>query len=169
MLRSTIRRSAALLLATLASLAIGAELRIGNGGEPLTLDPHRYNLNLEEKILADLFEGLTAHDAQGRIVPGAAESWTTSEDGLVWTFKLRENGRWSDGRPVTAEDFAFAIRRLLDPATAASLAFFLYAIDGAAAATAGTAPIDAVAVRALDARTLEIRLAKPFPFLAERL
>lgn len=156
-------------LLVLACPTFAAELRIGNGGEPLTLDPHRYNLNLEEKILADLFEGLTAHDAEGRIVPGAAESWTTSPDGLVWTFKLRPDGRWSDGRTVTADDFVFAVKRLLDPETAASLAFFLYAIDGAAEANAGTAPLDNVAVKALDARTLEIRLAKPFPFFAERL
>ena len=153
----------------LAVTANTAELRIGNGGEPLTLDPHRYNLNLEEKILADLFEGLTAHDAAGRIVPGAAESWTTSEDGLTWTFRLRRDGRWSDGQPVTAADFVFSFRRLLDPATAASLAYFLYAIDGAVAVNAGDLPPDQLAVRALDPHTLEIRLAEPFPFLAERL
>ena len=156
-------------MAWVAASVMAAELRIGNGGEPLTLDPHRYNLNLEEKILADLFEGLTAHDAAGRIVPGAAQSWNTSADGLVWTFRLREHGRWSDGRPVTAEDFVYSIRRLLDPRTAASLAYFLYAIDGAAEANAGKAPLAAVGVRAVDARTLEIRLAKPFPFFAERL
>ena len=93
----------------LAATVNATELRIGNGGEPLTLDPHRYNLNLEEKILADLFEGLTAHDADGLIVPGAAQSWTTSEDGLIWTFRLREGARWSDGAPVTAADFAFSL------------------------------------------------------------
>ena len=148
---------------------MAAELRIGNGGEPLTLDPHRYNLNLEEKILADLFEGLTAHDAEGRIVPGAAEGWTTSADGLVWTFRLREDARWSDGEPVAAADFVFSFRRLLDPATAASLAYFLYAIEGAAEVNAGKAPPEALAVRALATHVLEIRLAEPFPFFAERL
>jgi len=159
-----------LLCTTLFAASINAaELRVGNGGEPLTLDPHRYNLNLEEKILADLFEGLTAHDAAGRIVPGAAESWTTSEDGLTWTFRLRENARWSDGEPVTAADFVFSFRRLLDPATAASLAYFLYAIDGAAAVNAGSMPVEHLAVRARDTHTLEVRLAEPFPFLAERL
>ena len=166
MLRALCPPVAVLVLGT---TIYAAELRIGNGGEPLTLDPHRYNLNLEEKILADLFEGLTAHDAHGRIVPGAAESWTTSADGLVWTFKLRPDGRWSDGGPVTADDFVFAFRRLLDPATAASLAFFMYAIEGAAAANAGTAPVEDIAVRALDVHTLEVRLARPFPFFAERL
>ena len=158
-----------LLVALVTMVAGAAELRIGNGGEPLTLDPHRYNLNLEEKILADLFEGLTAHDAEGHIVPGAAESWTTSVDGLTWTFRLRKDARWSDGEPVTAADFVFSFRRLLDPATAASLAYFLYAIEGAADVNAGRAPAEALAVRALDPHVLEIRLAAPFPFFAERL
>ena len=161
---------AALSMSAMSALSAAAdELRIGNGGEPLTLDPHRYNLNLEEKILADLFEGLTAHDADGRIVPGAAESWTTSADGLVWTFRLRRDGRWSDGQPVTADDFVYSFRRLLAARTAASLAYFLYAIDGAQAVNAGEAPGDRLGVQALDDHTLEIRLAKPFPFLAERL
>ena len=154
--------------ALLAASVHAAELHIGNGGEP-TLDPHRYNLNLEEKILADLFEGLTAHDAAGRIVPGAAESWSVSEDGLTWTFRLREDARWSDGVPVTAADFVYSLRRLLDPATAASLAYFLYAIDGAASVNAGKTPPDELAARALDTHLLEIRLAQPFPFFAERL
>ena len=164
------RTRAALSLAVLIASSLGAEeLRIGNGGEPLTLDPHRYNLNLEEKILADLFEGLTAHDADGRVVPGAAESWSTSADGMVWTFRLREAGRWSDGEPVTAADFVYSFRRLLAPRTAASLAYFLYAIDGAQAVNAGDAPPDRLGVRAVDPHTLEIRLARPFPFFAERL
>jgi len=156
-------------VALLTASAHAAELHIGNGGEPLTLDPHRYNLNLEEKILADLFEGLTAHDADGRIVPGAAESWSVSEDGLTWTFQLREDARWSDGVPVTADDFVFSLRRLLDPATAASLAYFLYAIDGAVSVNAGKTPLDELAVQALGPHRLEIRLAEPFPFFAERL
>lgn len=158
----------ALAIATLA-LPAAAELRIGNGGEPLTLDPHRYNLNLEEKILANLFEGLAVHDAHGRIVPGAASRWETSADGLTWTFHLRPDGRWSDGEPLVAEDFAFAFRRLLAPETAASLAYFLYAIDGAEAVNAGRAPATSLGVTAVDAATLQIRLAQPFPFLAERL
>ena len=158
------------IAATTAALCLSAqELRIGNGGEPLTLDPHRYNLNLEEKILANLFEGLTTHDAFGRLIPGAAESWTTSPDGLTWTFKLRQDGRWADGAPVTAADFVYAMKRLLKPSTAASLAYFLYAIDGAAEVNRGAAPPEALAVRALDDYTLSIRLARPFPFFAERL
>lgn len=159
----------AAIVAFAATLGVASELRIGNGGEPLTLDPHRYNLNLEEKILADLFEGLTAHDAHGRVVPGVAHSWRTSEDGLLWTFHLRKDARWSDGAPVTADDFVFSFRRLMDPRTAASLAYFLYAIEGASAVNAGEAPPDTMGVAAVDSHTLQIRLAEPFPFLPERL
>ena len=163
------KRAIAVGLFTLTTAAWPADLRIGNGGEPLTLDPHRYNLNLEEKILADLFEGLTAHDAEGRITPGAARAWQVSADGLTWTFQLREDARWSDGVPVTAADFVYSFQRLLNPHTAASLAYFLYAIDSAAEVNAGKAPVASLGVRAVAAHTLEIRLAKPFPFFAERL
>lgn len=157
------------VLSFVAAAASADNLRIALGGEPLTLDPHRYNLRLEETVLTDLFEGLTAHDEHGRIVPGVAESWNTSADGLTWTFKLRPDARWSDGRPLGAEDFVFSLRRLLDPQTAASLAFFLYPIENAVDVNAGNAPVESLGVRALDATTLEIKLAKPFPFLAERL
>ncbi|MEE8243356.1 MAG: ABC transporter substrate-binding protein, partial [Pseudomonadales bacterium] len=80
-------------------------LHLGNTGEPQTLDPHRYNLRLEETILTDLFMGLTTFNAEGATVPGSAESWTVSEDGLTWTFRLRDNLQWSDGQPLTAHDF----------------------------------------------------------------
>lgn len=166
-MHATAPAALALGLATLT--AIGAELHIGNDGEPLTLDPHRYNLRLEQTILADLFEGLTTVDAGGRIVPGAAQRWDTSDDGLTWTFHLRRDARWSDAEPVTAHDFVFSLRRLLDPATAASLAYFLYPIANAEAVNSGEKPPEALAVRAVDDHTLEIRLAQPFPFLAERL
>ena len=144
-------------------------LRIGNGGEPETLDPHRYNLRLEETILNDLFLGLTTFDAHGNIVPGAAERWSVSDDGLVWTFELREDGKWSDGQPVTAGDFVYAFRRLLDPATAASLAHFMYPVRNAAAVNAGELPPTALGVRAGARRTLVVELEQPFPFFTERL
>ena len=144
-------------------------LRIGNGGEPETLDPHRYNLRLEETILNDLFLGLTTFDAHGNIVPGAAARWSVSGDGLRWTFELRETGRWSDGQPVTARDFVYAFRRLLDPRTAASLAHFMYPVRNAAAVNAGDAPPAALGVHAESPRTLVVELERPFPFFAERL
>lgn len=142
---------------------------LGNPGEPETVDPHRYNLRLEETILSDLFLGLTTFDAEANIVPGAAESWTTSDDGLVWTFRLRAGARWSDGEPVTAHDFVFAFRRLLNPATAASLAYFMYPLANAEAVNAGRMAPDDLGATAEDDHTLVLRLDKPYPYLPERL
>lgn len=144
-------------------------LHFGNVGEPETLDPHRYNLRLEETILTDLFLGLTTFDAAANIVPGAAEHWETSADGLTWTFTLRDGLAWSDGTPLGAEDFVYAFRRLLDPNTAASLAYFMYPLRNAAAVNAGTAPAENLGVRAPDPRTLVLTLEKPYPYLPERL
>ena len=144
-------------------------IRIGNTGEPATLDPHRYNLRLEETILNDLYLGLTTMSAAGHIVPGAAISWDVSRDGLTWTFELRPNARWSDGEPVTAEDFVFSYQRLLNPQTASSLAFFMYPIKNAEAINSGNAPLNSLGVTALTMHRLAIELEKPFPFFAERL
>lgn len=161
--------AAALVLLPATAMTAEQALRLGNGGEPQTLDPHRYNLRLEETLLTDLFLGLTAMDAGGRIVPGAAESWRTSEDGLTWTFRLRAGLKWSDGRPLSAEDFVFSFRRLLDPATAASLAYFMYPLKNARAVNAGELPPEALGVRAAGMQELVLELALPYPHLPERL
>jgi oligopeptide transport system substrate-binding protein len=144
-------------------------VHISNGGEPQTLDPHRYNLRLEETILTDLFLGLTAMNAHGEIVQGAAESWSTSADGLSWTFKIRKDLRWSDGAPLTAEDFVYSFRRLLDPATAASLAYFMYPLLNAREVNSGALPPSALGVSAPDPLTLILKLELPYPHLTERL
>ncbi len=95
---------AALLL---GSLLIGASsalaetvLHRGNPGEPQTLDQAQTSINIEAFILKDLYEGLTIYDSAGKIVPGTAESWKLSDDGTVYTFKLRDNAKWSDGSPL---------------------------------------------------------------------
>jgi len=152
-----------------AGIASGQALHLGNPGEPQTLDPHRYNLRLEETILGDLFVGLTTFNARGEIVPGAALSWSTSEDGLLWTFQLRDGLKWSDGQPLTAADFVYSFRRLLEPATAASLAYFLYPIRNAEAVNAGRLPPEQLGVRARGPTTLLLELESPYPHLAERL
>ncbi|MEM7077469.1 MAG: peptide ABC transporter substrate-binding protein [Pseudomonadota bacterium] len=146
-----------------------AQVRIATAGEPQTLDPHRYNLRLEETLLNDLFMGLTTFAADGSIVPGAAASWTTSEDGLTWTFKIRNDLRWSDGEPLDAEDFVFSLRRLLNPQTAASLAYFMYMLKNAVAVNTGAAPLEALGAQAPDPHTLVLELQKPYPYLLERL
>ncbi|MCB8829811.1 ABC transporter substrate-binding protein, partial [Escherichia coli] len=122
----------AILLGTLtlaASPALAeAVLHRGNAGEPNTLDQSQTSIDIEAFVVKDLYEGLTVYDAKGAIVPGAAESWTVSDDGTVYTFKLRANANWSDGSPVTAEDFVFSYRRIEDPKTAAKYANILYPI-----------------------------------------
>ena len=152
-----------------AGQAPDGPLLLGNAGEPQTLDPHRYNLRLEETLLTDLFLGLTAMNAQGEIRPGAAESWSTSADGLTWTFVLRPGLAWSDGRKLTADDFVYSFRRLLNPATAASLAFFMYPLKGAREVNSGLLPMEDLGVTAVDEQTLVLELEEPYPNLPERL
>src|SRR5262245_25482606 len=108
----------------------------GNGAEPATLDPHLINGKWEDNIVGDMLMGLTTENAKGEPVAGAAESWESSPDGLTWTFHLRDH-QWSDGQPVTADDFVFAWRRILDPKTAASYAYYLYVMKNAEAVNTG--------------------------------
>ena len=154
---------------TLANAATPQILNLGNTGEPQTLDPHRYNLRLEETLLNDLFLGLTTFNSKGKIVPGAAQSWKQSKDGLTWIFYLRDDLKWSDGVPLTAEDFVYSLRRVMRPKTAASLAYFLYMIENAAAVNQDKMPAQSLGVRAITPRQLEIKLAAPYPYFLERL
>src|SRR5579883_2684160 len=116
-----------------ALLAAGpGTLRRGNAAEPNTLDPALASGVQEEEIIGDLLVGLMTPDPMARPVPGMATRWQTSADGLVWTFHLRQ-AQWSDGAPVTAEDFVYSWRRTLTPATASTYAYFLYPIKNAEA------------------------------------
>ena len=138
----------------------------GNAAEPNTLDPSLVDAVWEMDILLDLLVGLMMLDENARPIPGMAESWTTSPDGLTWTFKLRE-ALWSDGKPVTAEDFVFAWQRLLDPKTAAIYAYFLYLIKNAEAINNGKLPPAALGAKAIDARTIQLELVHPAPYMLE--
>ncbi|KAB2703001.1 peptide ABC transporter substrate-binding protein, partial [Brucella intermedia] len=79
-------------------------------------------------LLRDLYEGLVTEDGKGELIPGVAQSWDISSDGLTYTFRLRDNAKWSNGDPVTAGDFQFTFRRLMDPKTAAGYASMLFVI-----------------------------------------
>jgi oligopeptide transport system substrate-binding protein len=138
----------------------------GNAAEPETLDPSLAMGNYEDNIMGDLMVGLLTYDARSQPVPGMAESWQTSKDGLTWTFKLRD-AQWSDGTPVTAQDFVFAWRRILDPKTAGKYAYFLYVIKNAQAINNGKLPLTALGVQALDDHTLKITLEHPAPYLLQ--
>lgn len=144
-------------------------LHRGNGTEPDTLDPHKSASVWENNIIADMFLGLTTDAANGDIIPGSAESWTVTDDGLVYTLTLRDGLLWSDGVPVTAEDAVFGFQRILDPMTAAKYASLLYLVKNAAAVNTGALPVDALGVRALDPKTVEITLENPAPFFPQLL
>ena len=138
-----------------------------NGSEPETLDPALAESVGANNLTRDLFEPLTANDANGKTVPGVAESWKQL-DATTWVFKLRSNARWSNGDPVTADDFVFAIRRFVDPKTASTYAstFGIFLLHGAGVAK-GEKPSSEVGVKALDKLTLEVKTAFPVNFLPE--
>ncbi|MFU8820749.1 MAG: peptide ABC transporter substrate-binding protein [Gammaproteobacteria bacterium] len=139
--------------------------RRGNGPEPDTLDPQRAEDESSREIIRDLFEGLVGETPEGELVPGAAESWEISADGLTWTFTLRPDGRWSNGDPVVAADFVTGLRRAVDPATASSSASLLAPFAGAAEIVAGRQPPDTLGVEAPGEFRLALRLRSPTPYL----
>jgi oligopeptide transport system substrate-binding protein len=143
-------------------------IEYGNYTEPATLDPAKSNLVDEQTIISDLMMGLTTDAPDGSPMPGLAQRWDTSADGLTWTFHLRPS-RWSDGAPVTAGDFVFGLRRLLDPKTAASYAYLAYVLSGAEAVNKGKATPATLGAEALDDRTLRLTLSHPAPYLPELL
>jgi oligopeptide transport system substrate-binding protein len=139
-------------------------LHRGNGADPQSLDPHKAEGVPEQNILRDLFEGLTSESSQGDVIPGAAEAWRISDDGITYVFELRRDARWSNGDTVTAGDFVHSFRRTLDPATGSRYAFVLSPIRNAAAVLAGRVPPHEVGVRALGDHALEIVLENPTPY-----
>lgn len=139
-------------------------LSIGNGAEPLSLDPAKATNSWENRIISGMFVGLTMRDAKGGVVPGMAESWTTSANGLTWTFKLRD-AKWSDGTPVTAGDFEYGARRLMTLKPPSQVASQYFALANAQEVQEGKLPADQLGVTALDSKTVEIKLKEPTPFL----
>jgi len=143
-------------------------LRRGNGAEPGSLDPHYTTGTWEDAVVSDMLMGLTTNGPDGKPIPGAAERWDTSSDGRTWTFHLRDH-QWSDGKPVTANDFVYSWRRILDPKTAANYASMLYPLKNAQPINAGMMATDQLGVRAVDDKTLEVQLENPAPYLPELL
>jgi oligopeptide transport system substrate-binding protein len=139
-------------------------LERGNVSDPLTLDPQKATTANNDHLLGDMFTGLVQHDAAAKPIPGIATSWDTSADGLTWTFHLRP-AKWSDGAPLTADDFVYSLRRLMDPKTASEYAYLLYVLKNAEAVNAGKLPLTALGVEAPDARTLVLHLEHPVPYL----
>lgn len=140
----------------------------GNTFEIKSLDPHYIDGLWEANVVGDALVGLTTDAADGTPMPGAALSWETSPDAKTWTFHLRKHV-WSDGQPVTAEDFAFAWRRILEPARGAPYAYYLWLIKNAKAISAGQLPPSALGVSAKDDSTLVVQLEHPAAYMLQYL
>ena len=133
-------------------------------GEPASLDPQTAGDTISFEVLRDLFEGLTAESASGEIVPGVAQNWSVSSDGLRYEFDLRPQAEWSNGDIVTAAEFVAALQRAVDPATGSPEAELLKPIRGAQAIIAGKAPPTTLGVRAEGEHKLLIELTAPAPY-----
>jgi oligopeptide transport system substrate-binding protein len=130
--------------------------------EPPQLDSGRATDAASFVVIAHTMEGLIAYDDNNQLVPGVAERWEIREDGA--TFWLRENARWSDGQPVTAHDFVFSWRRVVDPVTTSEYSFILYPIKNAEAINTGDLPSTFLGVEAVDDLTLEVQFERPTPY-----
>jgi len=163
-------------LATLAQAAVippGVQLDAkqefirNNGSEPETLDPALAESVPANSIARDLFEGLTATDNSGKVLPGVAESWKQTNP-TTWVFTLRKNATFSNGDPITAEDFVYGWRRYLDPKTASQYAttFAPFVLNGMRVAE-GKAPLTDLGVKAIDKYTLEVKTPGPVAFFPD--
>ncbi|MCJ7872038.1 peptide ABC transporter substrate-binding protein [Phaeobacter sp. J2-8] len=134
-----------------------------------SLDPQLLEGVDSSGLARDLFEGLYNLGPDGATVPGVATHHEVSDDNLVYTFHLRDNAKWSDGKPVTAGDFVYGWKRAVDPANASPYAWYmeLMSLANASAIIAGEADFDTLGVKALDDHTLEVTLSQPLPYFAD--
>lgn len=172
----TLLSMAALHTVQAAEVPAGVELAaqqnivINNGLEVASLDPHKVEGNPESNIILNLLEGLVSTDANGHVTAAVAERWE-QRDFKVWTFHLRPAAVWSDGSPVTAQDFVYSWRRLADPKTGSPYASYLqYAkIENADAILNGKQAPKTLGVKAIDEHTLQLTLSEPVPYLLSML
>ncbi|OEG00085.1 hypothetical protein BHF71_06475 [Vulcanibacillus modesticaldus] len=144
-------------------------LRLNARTEPPSLDPATASDSTSFEILRVLMEGLVRLDKDGKVQQGSgmAESWEISDDQLTYTFYIKDNVFWSNGDPVTAQDFEYAWKRVLNPDTAADYAYQLYYLKNGEAYNNGEATADEVGVKALDDKTLEVVLEAPTPYFLQ--
>jgi oligopeptide transport system substrate-binding protein len=161
-------RTATALLASAAVLAAGAApraaaaesvVRLVMSADPPQLDSTKATDQASFWVLGHVMEGLTRYGKAGEIIPGVAERWTIDDRGAV--FHLRKDARWADGKPVTARDFVFAWRTVVDPATGSEYAFIMYPLKNAEAVNQGKLPPTALGVQAKDDHTLAVEFEKP--------
>lgn len=155
-------------MATLTSCsptAKKADLTFLNGAEPESIDPAVLTGQLDGRVAYALFEGLMAYGADGQPTPGTAKRYEISPDGLIYTFHLRDNAHWTDGKSVTAQDFVASWKRVLEPAQAAEYSYQLHYLKNGKAYNEGTLKdFSQVGVKAVDDHTLVVTLENPTPF-----
>ncbi|MBE9539787.1 MAG: peptide ABC transporter substrate-binding protein [Proteobacteria bacterium] len=169
-----------LIISTLLSACTGGEsnvtagnrddvLHYGNGSEPQGLDPHVVTGVPENHLIRALFEGLAVKNPYTlEPEPGVAESWEFSEDGRVLTFHINPNARWSNGDPMTAEDYVWSWQRALDPAMGNLYAYMLFPVKNAEAyATGKLDDPGELGIKALDRLTFEVTLNEPTPYFLQ--
>ncbi|EAR49864.1 oligopeptide ABC transporter, periplasmic oligopeptide-binding protein [Oceanicola granulosus HTCC2516] len=176
--------TAALLVATGGMAYAESHAMTGPNGEALaenqtftyrvldefpSIDPNLIEDVEGSAIARNLFEGLMSEDAQGELVPGVATDFEVSDDGMTYTFNLRDNAMWSNGEPVTASDFVYSWRRAADPATASEYQWYmgLMKIENIEEVIAGEMSPEELGVTAIDDHTLEVRLTEPLPYFAQ--
>lgn len=161
----------ALSTALFATPLYAQTLNMGVAGELASFDTSQVSGGVwESQVLMDVYEGLVKKAPDGEILPGMASSWEVSDDGKTYTFHIREDAKWSDGHPVTAEDFVFGWQHLLDPQNASKYAYMLYPVVGAEAVNTGKKPLDALGVESLDGgKTFQVTLNSPTPYFIQLL
>lgn len=135
------------------------------GTNPDSIDPGLCTENIGSQIIANTYEALVKLDDNGDAVPAAAERWEVSEDQTEYTFFLREDAKWSDGKPLTANDFVYSWRRVVNPETAAEFSYFLYSLKNAEKIVEGEASPDELGVEAIDKKTLKVTLETPVNYM----
>ncbi len=147
----------------------GKTIRIAVTGQPESLDPSKASGTWTSYILYDAFTGLVEFSPEGELIPGVAESWDISKDGKVYTFKIRENAKWSDGVDVTADDFVFSIQKGANPEEAGKWASLLYVVKGVKDYASGKGSKEDIKAEAIDSKTLKIELEAPVGYFLELL
>lgn len=145
------------------------EITLGMTTEPPAIDPAIATDTTSGWVLDHIFEGLYTRDKEGNPVLGVAKDQKVSDDGKTYTFTLRDDAKWSDGSPVTAQDFEFAWKNVLNPDTGSAFAFYMYYIKGAEAYNKGKGSADEVGVKAVNEKTLQVDLNAPLGYFDKLL
>ena len=175
--------TAAVMTLSLAACGGSSDGNSSNGGsgseqvvntyleaEPTTLDPSRRSDQYSSDILMNVMEGLIRveeRDGKYTVVPGDAEKWESNDEGTVWTFHLGEDRKWSDGEPVTADQYVYSLQRSADPDTGCPNSYFVSPILNYDKISTGEASVEDLGVKAIDEHTLEITLAAPMASFLE--